>query len=662
MTNSNNKDHMYFNLAFDLAYFMHASKEIAFFIAEDALDELPLVIGKQKKNRKASRMLSGFWKGGERTRPIRQTIRLSETQMLQWLCYKQSESWERQTEKGEGLYSPTAEDMIVRYLGYLLFLTLRRGSFYVTLAIGQILHQFDRRETRLFYDVLTQSDSARMKDTGYIGKQRLQLLGRICDRFDKLIQVAKTPGGETQIVAQPMTQRLIDLVSDCLRRFSPWDTTCIIESGFDVTDIPGFYSAGSDIDEDKIEVDRLHTVVDPVCFDRFVRGLAQYARALPDDSQDRFCNFDSSNSRLAVPQFLNTPGNQSRGDRSKPPTLSKEDYIRLGRTLDARARRRTSFSPKQISAYVDSRMVASLDLHDANHLQFFVGSDAGIIEVRGRDDDGELTLATLPFELNEIPAGETFKDSVVDRGGQKLGIQLTPFEDSEGVIEGARVRLTYSAPRRKWLISKLARYPQEVQETTFHYLRWLTVGLTTLLVGAAAVFIWSQLQPTKRVEIQPVEQVEKAPSQDNEPPKPAAPGQEEHPRESRKEVRLIARASWSTDPQTVLQAVSIEPTRGEVKSIDLSRRQAQIFLSIPQYDDNRTYERYRIKLGTNNQGLWQQTLRAPAKGMAGNAHILSVVMDSRQLIPDRMYTLRIEGWARDKWTTLGQLSLNPKVQ
>src|SRR2546429_1298430 len=103
---------------------------------------------------------------------------------------------ERQTERGEGLYLPTEEDMIVRYLEHLVFLTLRRGSFYVTLVVGALLHQFNRRETRLFYDILTQNDPARMKDTGYIGKQRLEMLEIISKRFGQMIRTAKSRADE----------------------------------------------------------------------------------------------------------------------------------------------------------------------------------------------------------------------------------------------------------------------------------------------------------------------------------------------------------------------------------------------------------------------------------------------------------------------------------
>jgi hypothetical protein len=49
MVDANHTQRNYFEQAFQLAYWIHVNKEIAFFVAEDALDALPTVLGKQKK-------------------------------------------------------------------------------------------------------------------------------------------------------------------------------------------------------------------------------------------------------------------------------------------------------------------------------------------------------------------------------------------------------------------------------------------------------------------------------------------------------------------------------------------------------------------------------------------------------------------------------------
>jgi hypothetical protein len=672
MTTVDSQERDYFDRAFALAYWIHANKEIAFFIAEDALDELPSMLGNQEKNRKPSTRLSGFWKGGERTRPLRKTIKLNERQMLQWLVYKHSEPWERQTEHSNGLYLPTEEDLIVRYLKHLAYLTLRYSSFYVTLAVGSLLHQFDRRETRLFYDILTQSDSARMKDMGYIGKQRLELLERIRQRFDRLIQTSKTPAGDKQFVMRPTTQWVIELVAECLRRLTPWDTACVVEAGFEVTDIPGFYFSGTGSDEDLIELDRIHTVLEPECFARFVEGLSKYVRTLPGDNQDRGCNYDSLNERLAVPQFSNFPSGPSRGDRFQSPKLATEDYIRLQRTLEARARRRKSFTPQQLCIYVDDALSQSFNLRLASHIQFLIGPEVGVIEVRGRDAVGELTLATLLVEYDQIPMGGAFRDSVVHQGGQKVTIQLTPNRDAKGEVEGAQVEVSYAEPR--WLISRLAervwfgliglmRGRRGISERPKPGFAWLVkAGAALGLLVAGLALIWLQLHPAHR-EVKLPDRAMQSPTAEQKPPAPtplSTPPVQPPPATTG--AQLVARAAWSRDPQSALRAIPIEPTRGEVKQVDLSRRQTQVLLSLPLYDDGRMYSRYRIILAAADKRLWQQTLRAPAVSLTGHAHILNLVLFSRQLFQTGPYDLQVEGWVLNDWRPIGHVLLNPIKQ
>src|SRR6185295_11737430 len=118
--------------------------------------------------------------------------------------------------------------------------------------------------------------------------------------------------------------------------------------------------------------------------------------------------------------------------RFQPPRITKEDYIRLQRTLAARTRRRKSFAPQQLCFYVDNVLTRAIDARHTNRTRFLIGPEAGVIEVRGRDADGELTLATLLVEWDQIQVGGAFKDSVVHQGGQKVELQLTPIRDAQG--------------------------------------------------------------------------------------------------------------------------------------------------------------------------------------------------------------------------------------
>lgn len=679
MAMANSKEQHYFDLAFELAYCIHVNKEIAFFVAEDALDGLSLMLGRHEKDRQPLERLRGFLKSGERTRPIRKTIKLNERQMLQWLVYKQSQSWELQTEQGEGFYLPTEEDLIVRYIKHLVFDTLRRGSFYVTLGVGTLLHQFNRRETRLFYDILTQSDSARMKDMAYIGKQRLETLERVSQRFGHMIQAVKKSGDEKQFVMRPTTQWVINLVNESLRRFTPWETACVVEPGFDVTDIPGLYFLETSAqDEELIDMSRIHTVLDPICFARFTEGLSKYIRTLPAEDQDKGCNFDCQDERLMVPQFSNFPGGTPRGDRFQFPKLTKEDYVRLQRTLDARAHRRRVFIPQQLCIYIDDVPSYSFDLKTTNSIRYPITADVGVIEVRGRDAAGELTLATLLLGDSQA-LGEVIKDSLVHSGGQKVTLRLTPIRETDGTVESAQLEVRYTEPHLMQPVSRLARrvwlglkgvkrgHDQLSVVLRSGHARLVKAGvIAALIIVVSALIWWLFPAPLPRREVKlPGQSVQPHSEEQAEVKPPAAsvtPSPLPQPSPTPKEGRpLLASAAWSRDREAALRAVSVEPTRGEPQMIDLSRRQTKIILSLPIYSvEGQVYSRYRVTLSAAETQVWQQTLRKPKVSLTGYAYILELSLFTRRLPLTGPYKLQVEGRTQSSWRPLGSVALSPE--
>lgn len=674
------KEQHYFGLVFELAYYIHAHKEVAFFVAEDALDGLATVIGRQEKNRRPAEGLRGFLKWGERARPIRKTTGLNELQTLQWLVYRHSEVWERQTERAEGLYLPTEEDMVVRYLEHLVRITLRRGSFYVTLAVGSLLRQFSRRETRLFYDILTQSDSARMKDTNYIGKQRLELLGEVSHRFGDMVGITDGASGEKQFVAQPTTPHIATIVKESLRHFAPWNTACVIEPGFDVTDVPRlFYPGDGGADEDLIEMNRIHTALDPVCFARFVEGLSAYVHSLPDGDRDKGCDFGAQDARLAVPLFSNFPGGTTRGDRFRPPKLTKEDYVRLQRMLDARARRRKVFKPQLLQVYVDDVLAYSFDPRKGSRVTHQVSAGAGVIEVRGQDEAGELCLATLILgEGQSVEA--SFEGSIIHSKGQKVSVRLTPLQATRGGAESALLQVTIGSSGLKgyaqevaWKTGLIGSEQSTVLKPAPSVTRggiawWGKAAIATSLIVLAAVLFWWQLLsgPTKPKE-KATEQVKESwgdwPADGNLPAPsitPSSPptGPSKTPQNA---VPLIARAAWSGNPEDALISIQVEPTRGGTQMIDLSRREAKVFLSLPRYDSGgQIYSSYRLSLRSVGARLWRQTLRAPKVSLTGYAHILGLSLFGRRLPPPGPYDLEVEGFVQGRWQSLGRVTFNTK--
>src|SRR5262249_10369027 len=141
-------------------------------------------------------------------------------------------------------------------------------------------------------------------------------------------------------------------------------------------------------------------------------------------------------------QFSDFPAG-TRGDRLQTPQLTRDDFIRLRRTLEARANRRRVFSPQQLCVYVDDVPTFSFDPQTTRRARHTLGAGAGVIEVRGQDPAGELTLATLFLSDEEVAGGE-FSDSIVYPGGQKITVRLKPAPETDGAVRSTQLEVSYT--------------------------------------------------------------------------------------------------------------------------------------------------------------------------------------------------------------------------
>ena len=115
------------------------------------------------------------------------------------------------------------------------------------------------------------------------------------------------------------------------------------------------------------------------------------------------------------------------------------------------------------------------------------------------------------------------------------------------------------------------------------------------------------------------------------------------------------------DRASAVHAIPLEPSRGETRTLDLSRDQTAVTLSVPVYDSKgRKYFRYRLTLSAAAKPLWQQTLRAPKTSLTGYAYNLNFSLSSRRLTGTGPYDLRVEGSTKDSWQRLGSLTLRWK--
>jgi hypothetical protein len=656
--------------AYELAYFIVPDRGIALGIAEEACCALDVMLSRQEKTRRTYRQLLGFVKWEEKSRPLRTRVRLNDEQMLQWLVCYQSESWERATEYGSSHFPLAAEDMVVRYIKHLVRITLDRNSFYVTLAVTRLLYDYTTHEVRFLYDVLTASDSARMKDVSYLRKQKAVLLEEVAARFEGMLIEARGAYGERRFEPQPATDHLTRLAAECLRRFTPWTTACVVQEGFDPTSIPDLYFPGKGAaDEDLVEMNRIHTILHPECFSRFIAGLSRFIRSLPAESVDKGCGYDAPGRRLAVPRFRNVNDRDSRDDRFTPPKLEADDYLRLQRTREARRNRRKACQPRQLRVYVDGVECAAFDPGQAAGVHIALAADAAILEVRGDDWEGELTLAAWAACGGPALETEPLKEEVVLKGGQKIKIQLRPAGGADEESGGTRVEVRYAETAPLRALRRYARRAwRSITETTQD--RWggpagsplslsslwkLCVAALVLLV--ALVVTWLRLRSPEQPEPPPPRVEAPAPPANEAPVQtpPTTPSTAPAAREPA--ARRIATARWNRRAAAAQEAILLGDTRGEITRVELSRNQREIPVALPQADYNgRPYTRYRVELLEGEKPVWQQALDAPSAAK-GRAHVLDLTVSARLRARAESFVLRFDAMVEGDWQSLGDLTV-----
>jgi hypothetical protein len=639
-------DQEYLRRAFELAYFIHANQGIAMCIAEEAWCKLEHTFGRQSRRRYYTPGRQRQTQEGA-DQALRTKVSFSDDHLLQLLVYAESDYWERCTEYDDSPYLLTEDDMVIRFIKRLVQITVRRNSFYVALGISRLLYDYGTSEARQMYDVLTQ-DHSRFRDNSYFRKQKKILMRELLDRFKGTIRIARAAQREYRFLAQPTTQRLSDLAEECLQRFTPWDTSCVIQERFDPTaTVPAFSFTGTNPDDEApIEMKRIHAVLHPLCFSRLVVSLG----------------FAAPSARLAVPQFFFSDDNRPRGNRFKPPALTEEHYLQFQQARKDRAGRRKALFAGLLRVYVDGIEQAAFDARRTARVAFKIGPEAKVIEVRGRDAEGELPLATLLLHDRGI---HPLTDRITLEGGQRVTVALTPVLNARQEIKATHVRLTYAETRparaigwrmrRAWLsLLETVKGHREASATPGY--SWLVKGgvMAALLLSLLGI-LWLWLRPVP-INLPPPPQIA-SPPPEVEPP-PTSPPQIPAPRVPQTPSSVIASAAWESNPDAARLAIRVGARRGNVPGVEVARAQATLLLALARADaDEKAYRRYRITLAAADEAVWTQTLQARKADAGSDTDVVRVRLFPRRFPQADSYRLRIEGETLDGWQTLGQLIL-----
>src|SRR5690348_1708248 len=154
-------------------------------------------------------------------------------------------------------------------------------------------------------------------------------------RFGQLIRACRHRRGEERFETQPGSSEQRSLVRECLRLFTPWDTQCPVPRDFDpLKSVIGSLASRNSADENEIEVNRIHAILHPQCFERLVAALG----------------YRSPAEQMELPRFFSDQTNDQPPpqQRNPPADLSAEELAEIDDMLAEQAGRRRRSSPDAV--------------------------------------------------------------------------------------------------------------------------------------------------------------------------------------------------------------------------------------------------------------------------------------------------------------------------
>ncbi len=317
------EDRSLWDKAFRLAYFIWPNRSFALQITIKALAGVDQEFSNQKRRNDYE--------------PLKRRTKVSKSrpQLLQHLILRESASPELflpSSQTVEMARHMSADDLLVRYITYLVRIAWRRSSFHVSVGIGRLLHDYSTAETRSITDLMTQSPERLRDDAGYRLAKSV-LMREMKQHFGPLLEIRRVTRGEQRFHSRCPTERERSLVKTYLEMLTPWETNCGVPEIFDpVFDpLPDLTFKGRDPDDEHpVDMRRIHTILHPICYARTAQAL----------------DLDEPKYRLVLPCFTrDAPGDQrtvqeSSSTRRSPRSLSAEEHSMIGVAVTCLGERR----------------------------------------------------------------------------------------------------------------------------------------------------------------------------------------------------------------------------------------------------------------------------------------------------------------------------------
>src|SRR5262249_33260330 len=367
------------------------------------------------------------------------------------LVYFHSEKWERLSETRDP-DSLTEEDLLLRFFKHLCQITMKRNSFYASIALGRIVHAYSTADTMDLYHAIAPEDCER-KQSDYLRSRKAQLLDEVRTRFGGLLSIVRGPHQEDRLETREADPRRAAWARECLRILTPWAVPCW---GRPEANAPGrkrrrFAPAR---EESSAEARRFHALFDPPCFARVARSAR-----LADPS-----------ARLAIPRFQvggRPPAGGDRGGEDRPAHLSPEERTEIHRPPAAAPPRRREVPTRFLRVLVDGHERARIDPRARPAARLSLEETAEMIEVRVCAPAGEIPLAV--HALSDAPEGEPGQTRVFSielEAGQALSFTVAPADSGDSrEVEvnyretGALRSALLAARRTAWRIGGAGRDP-----------------------------------------------------------------------------------------------------------------------------------------------------------------------------------------------------------
>lgn len=418
-TQENYKDE-WLERAFRLAFFLHGDRETAKKIAFGAMNKLETASTAQFK-----RHYYTPTGRAENSKVTRSRVSLSDLQLLQRLVFVESEAYEREKENGK---KTSEKDLLTFFIKHLVRISLKRNSFYVTLAVSRILHNYPTADAMEIYNVVVQ-DPDRVHDDYYYRSRKGVLMKELKARFGELLEIVKVNRGEDRFNSKASAKNSAETARECLKFFTPWNSSCAIPETFDpFTDvIKQFYFDKTDPDEEhRTEVSRIHATLHPDCFNRLTQAL----------------NLSSPQDTMEIPKFMLTENqaNFDDNDWRNPPPLDADELRLIKEILSAQAANRKAVSAGFLRVVADGSEIGKVDPAETNPARFDLGGDAELIEIYA---DGNTLLATHLLNFAKLRKGEQ-THSILLEGGQRITLELVPSLDEFGEVAEVTFGVSYA--------------------------------------------------------------------------------------------------------------------------------------------------------------------------------------------------------------------------